>query len=488
MSEKQLSRRSFLRNAGIAGLATLLAGCAPKIVEVTKLVEKEKIVEKEKVVKETVVVKEQVEKKVEVTKIVEKEKIVEKIATSAAAPLPKSSIRFGFPGWGQSFCEIVVSQFLAVQPNVSVAMEPLAEPFVDKIFTMAAAGTTPDSQWLADAHVIPLASNKVMLDMTPLAEADPENPLPDIYPIMLGLGKFQNGLYMIAWAADAPVMYYNKTLFEKAGLPVPDPMGMKVQDFQLACQKITNEKEQTYGTSMPHSWWAVYVPWMVGYGGQFYNEDKSKVVIDSPQCIEACQALADLYCKYKGAVPPGANLGGDPFIMGKAATMLGNRMSCNSIRTANVKFEWNVCLPPIQPVKHTCGAGTMGPGVSVAAKTRGNEVVAWKLSSTIAKPATQKHFARAYLAIPVLMSLAKDPSWYEAPPPPANRDVFLEIPKRAITPPNPKNNDCGTVYLGETADIMNTSWEKMVIGCEPASKILPDAAKRINDCIARGGK
>jgi hypothetical protein len=47
--QQKLSRRIFLRTAGI-GAAAVVAGCAPKIVEVTKIV-----TEKE-VVKETVVV------------------------------------------------------------------------------------------------------------------------------------------------------------------------------------------------------------------------------------------------------------------------------------------------------------------------------------------------------------------------------------------------------------------------------------------------
>ncbi len=55
MAQKNLSRRQFLRGAGVAGagLVALLAGCQPKIVEVTTIVEK--AVEVEKIVKETVV-------------------------------------------------------------------------------------------------------------------------------------------------------------------------------------------------------------------------------------------------------------------------------------------------------------------------------------------------------------------------------------------------------------------------------------------------
>lgn len=478
MSE-QISRRAFLRRAGVmgAGLAAVLAGCQPKVVE--------------KIVVQTQVVEKKVEVPKEVTKVVEKTVVVEKKVEVKAAQLPKMKLTFGYGGWAKEMADVVIANFQAVEPNVDVEIAVIAGDFIQVLYTQAAAGTTGDAQWIADAHVMNLAHNKVMLDMQPLADADPETSalLKDVYPAMKGLGMWQNGLYMLAWAADAPVMYYNKELFTKAGLPEPNPLGMKVDEFQAACQKITNEKEQIYGTNIPESWWAVYVPWIEGYGGKFYSDDKSKTLIDSPEAIEACQALADLYCKYKGHVPRGANLGGDPFMVGKSATMITNRIGCFNIRKAGVKFEWNVCLPPIQPKKHVCGSGTMGPGVSTAAQKRGTHVAAYKLVSTILKPATQKHFARQYMSIPVLQSMAKDPSWYDLPAPPANRDVYLEIFKgRAIIPPAPKGPECGTVYVGETNKVMNDAWDQMVVGCKPAKEVLPAAAKLINDCIARGGK
>lgn len=477
-----MSRRQVLRYLGIGAAGATLSACAPKIVEVTKIVEKEKVVEKavEKLV--TQVVKETVKETV----------VVEKKVESKPAQLPKMTLRFGYGGWAKEMADVVIANFQAVEPNVDVVIEVIAGDLMQVLYTQAAAGTTGDAQWIADAYVMNLAHNKVMLDMQPLADADPETSslLQDVYPAMKGLGVWQNGLYMLAWAADAPVMYYNKDLFTKAGLPEPNPMGMKVDEFQLACQKITNEKEQIYGTNVAENWWAIYVPWIEGFGGKFYSDDKNKTLIDSPEAIEACQALADLYCKYKGHVPRGANLGGDAFLVGKSGTMMTNRIGSFNIRKAAVKFDWNVCLPVIQPKAHKCGSGTMGPGVSAAAKTRNTHVAAYKLVSTLIKPATQKHFARQYMSIPVLQSMAKDPSWYDLPAPPANRDVYLEIFKnnRAIIPPAPKGPECGTVYAGETNKIMNDAWDQMVVGCKPAKEVLPAAAKLINDCIARGGK
>ena len=474
----RLTRRELLRFAGVGSSALVLAACQPKVVE--KVVERTVVVTEQKVVQETVVVKEEVEK--EVTRGVEKE--------SAPAALPKMTLRFGYGGWAEDYATIMITNFQATEPNVDVELEVIAGDLIQKLYTMAAAGTTGDVQWIADAHVMNLGANNVMLDMTPLAEMDATFDVSDIYPVMLGLGKWQEKWYMIPWAADAPVLYYNKTMLENAGAPLPDPLkGYTVQELLQAAMQVHDEKEQIYGWNCSADWWAIYVPWVNGFGGSFYNDDKTQCTMDSPQAIEACQALADFYCKYKGgAVPVGAQYGGDPFILGKCAFYMTNRFFCKNIRTANVDFEWDVAVPPRQPVKHVAGAGTMGPGVSAAAAKRGTEWAAWKLASTIARPATQKHFARQYLSIPVLMSMEKDPSWYELEPPPANRDVFLEVPKIAITPPNPNTPDCGTVYVGETNKIMVDAWSQMRQGCVPAAEALPPAVEAINECMARGGR
>jgi len=60
MSDKELTRRGFLRLVAISGVGAFLAACAPsqpQIVKETVVVEKEKVVTQEKIVKETVVAK-----------------------------------------------------------------------------------------------------------------------------------------------------------------------------------------------------------------------------------------------------------------------------------------------------------------------------------------------------------------------------------------------------------------------------------------------
>jgi len=463
-----MTRRALLRYVGFGSIGLVLAACQPQVVKETVLVETEKIVEKEKVVKETVIVE-----------------------SGAPAPFPETTIRFGYPGWGQQFVDVMVTAFETGQPNVKVALEPVAGDLVEKYMTMATAGTCPEVMWSANAYVPPFAEAKVHLDLKPLAEKDPEDPLTDIIPTMLDECMYKGGWYIVPWAADAPVMYYNKALFKEAGIAEPPLEGFTVDEFVQAGKAITNPDKQTYGTSIPESWCAIYVPWMIGYGGAYFNEDKSKAIFDSPEASAGCQALADLYIKHNVAVPKGTDLGGDPFIMGKVGMAFGNRNTCANIRSVGVKFDWDVCLPPKQPVKHVAGCGTMGPAVySQAAKTV-DVNIAYELCRSIIRPSVQKAFARNYLAIPVLQSLLMDSSWYDLPAPPENRDTFAKIWDIAVgVMQYDQGFHCGTVYMGVISKAMTEAFDEMIVAKPPipAQQALTKAAKTINDCIANKGQ
>jgi ABC-type glycerol-3-phosphate transport system substrate-binding protein len=475
----RLTRRELLRFAGVGSSALVLAACQPKVVE--KVVERTVVVTEEKVVQETVVVKEEVEK--EVTRVVEKEVVAE------PSPFPKMTLRFTYNGDKALYTDYIVNAFQSRHPNVEVTIEPIpAADFNQKIFAMAAGATLPDAGWTSDARVMPFAENKVSIDMRPLADADPEPLFSDVYPAMQALGEYNSGLYMVAWAADAPVMYFNKTMLQDAGVEPPPPEGWTVDEFLANLTKVAQPDKQIYGWYGNEDWWAIYVPWMEGFGGSFFNEDKSQVLINSPECVEACQKLADSYVKYNFAIPKGATLTGNPFLMGLAACFIQNRNVCRSIRDVNPEWEWDVCLPPRQPVKHVCGSGTMGTSVYTAAVKNKTEQVSWELCKSVIMPSVQRTLARGYLIIPVLQSMAQDASWYELDPPPHNRDVYLMVMERAITPPMPAGPECGTVYMGAINQAMADAWQEMVVGAVPAKEALDKAAKRINDCIASGGE
>lgn len=397
------------------------------------------------------------------------------------------TLRFIPAGFHQDQDQQVVDQFHAEHPNITISFEPQSGNYNDKITAMQAANDLPDVIYTSDNRVKPFAANKVSADMEKLAAKDKASQalLKDVYPNMLNLGRVKSipGLYMLPWALDVLVLYYNKSLFQSAGVEFPKPT-WTINDLIDAAKRLTkltgDPASSQYGINLNWTWWAEYVPWMRGYGGDMLSEDGKKCTIDAAGAIDGIDAMASLVTKYQVAPPPGTDFGGDPFILGKVAMIANIRNTTVGIRKASVSFDWDVELRPAFPKKRVTGMGTAG--VSVTTQTKYPDQ-AWQLAKYTISPPAQKIYASSYAAVPVLQSMRNDPSWRNLPPPPANGDAFVKAADYGTLPPD-FPLACGTVYVGDVMTTMNDALTAIVTGKAAAASALRDAAAKINNCLA----
>src|SRR5919106_5541283 len=211
------------------------------------------------------------------------------------------TLRFVPAGFHADLDQIVVDQYAKENPHVTINFEPIPTEYVNKITALQAGGDLPDVIYVADAHVKPFAANKIAADMEKLAAKDKasQDLLKDVYPNMLALGKVKSipGLYMLPWALDVLLMYYNKTLFQQAGVELPKPT-WTVDDMINAARRLTKPHESgdpaqgQYGLTLSWTAWAEYVPWMRGYGGGLAGEEGKKEPIDAPGSEAGSGAVA----------------------------------------------------------------------------------------------------------------------------------------------------------------------------------------------------
>jgi multiple sugar transport system substrate-binding protein len=409
-------------------------------------------------------------------------------ATPAASQKP-ITLRFVPAGFHADLDQLVVDQYHAENPHVTISFEPIATAYVDKITSLQTGGDMPDVIYVADAHVKPFAANKIAADMEKLAAKDKASQalLKDVYPAMLELGRVKSipGQYMLPWALDVLVMYYNKTLFRQAGVELPKPT-WTVDDMITAAKRLTKEADDPaqaqYGLTLSWTAWSEYVPWMRGYGGDMVSEDGKKQLIDSPGSIDGIEAMAGLMTKHKVAPPIGTNFGGNAFQLGKVAMMFTIRNGTVAIRkNVGANFEWDVELRPAFPRKRVTGMGTAGTGVSTQTK---HPDEAWQLAKyTISAPA-QKIYATSYGSIPVLQSMRNDPSWRNLPAPPANADAFVKAAEYGTLPPDTPLS-CGTVYVGDLNVLMTSTLTDIVNGKVAPAAGLRAAAAQVATCMAK---
>ncbi|MBX3012100.1 MAG: extracellular solute-binding protein, partial [Caldilineaceae bacterium] len=191
--------------------------------------------------------------------------------------------------------DMLVKEFEAANPNAKVAIECAQGDYAEGIYAKAAAGNLPDVMFSADLFTVPFVENGVLLNLEDLASVDGNFSFDDIYPNILGLGQVIGtpGTFMIPASWDSVQMYYNKDLFTETGAPLPTDE-WSWDDLIEACKTIQTAKPDVncvaIGGASGWDWWAYFIPWVVGYGGQPVSEDFKTSTFSSEESLAGIQA------------------------------------------------------------------------------------------------------------------------------------------------------------------------------------------------------
>ncbi len=233
-------------------------------------------------------------------------------APAATATPAVTHLRFTF--WGSDMekaaIEQMVDTFEKQNPDIDVeAIQIPYEEYVAHLTAMLQSGEAPDVGYMSGLQAQLWAKEGKLLDMTDIIANDPllsTNLLATRY--YYAPGKIAG----VNTAIEATLLFYNKAVFDKAGVPYPpsDPAKAWTWDeFVVAAQRLTvdidgkhpgeegfdADKIRTYGVAFDkiYEGWTMY-PFIFSNGGQMVNEDGTRLLLDSPESAEAMQKLADL--------------------------------------------------------------------------------------------------------------------------------------------------------------------------------------------------
>ncbi|MCC9075792.1 sugar ABC transporter substrate-binding protein [Litorilinea aerophila] len=387
--------------------------------------------------------------------------------------------------------ELMINKFRETHPDFTVEVEYGASDYADKVFTMAAAGNLPDILYTADIYTAPFVDAGVLLDMQPFADADSEVNIDDVYESILGLGRVEGnpGLYMIPVSLDNVQVYYNKTIWEEAGAPLPTP-DWSWDDLIADCKIIQEAKPDIYCIGIGGSnggggfnWWAYVVPWIRGYGGDVLSADGTRSTLSTPEAMAGLQAYANLWVVHNVAIPLGNDLGGNCFINQKCATWLSIPIFAGIFRDSIEPgaFEWDVQVIPSHPKGRFTGMGTFGYAVS--ANTQ-HPQEAWDFVKTLITREGQEELGRTYRAMPLLKSMADSSLFDELEPPPANYRAFIDGQAYGILP-RTYPVECGSLYTGQVNAAMMAALETIIRGEGTAETVFPGVDAEIQACLDR---
>lgn len=175
-----------------------------------------------------------------------------------AAPSPRASV--SAPGFGQDatgvvqfwdrnttapFGQLLVKRFNATHKHLKVVLTPVQDTqYVTKLATAIRAGQPPDLVGIDDINSQLFIYHKAFLDLTPLVNALPERN--KLSPGAMRLTTENGHYYGTPYASDMSVLWYNKTLFRRAGLDPSKPPASYAEILKDA-RKITGLGHGIYG-------------------------------------------------------------------------------------------------------------------------------------------------------------------------------------------------------------------------------------------------
>jgi multiple sugar transport system substrate-binding protein len=145
------------------------------------------------------------------------------------------------------------------------------------------------------------------LNLQPLIENDPGVTLDDFYPQALQAYRRQGDLWGLPAEIDAAMLFYNKSLFDAAGVDYPRP-GWTWDNFLMAAARLT------WGTGAEKQWgfvtltdgWAEYPLALAAQRGGCLVDSRTSPTaptLDDPAVVDAVRWYADL-SQAHGVMPP----------------------------------------------------------------------------------------------------------------------------------------------------------------------------------------
>ncbi|MFF5210903.1 ABC transporter substrate-binding protein [Streptosporangium sp. NPDC000396] len=197
--------------------------------------------------------------------------------------------------------EKIAQEFGKAHPGITVKVEltPGSKDYWTKLQTSAAGGSAPDVFWMNGPRVGLWASQGALLPLSDRIAKDrfDTSKFPGSLNNLYTLGGKQYG---VPKDFDTIGLWYNKDLFDKAGVKHPDA-SWTWDDVREAAKKLTNAGKGVYGIAAPAWSQELYYNTIYQAGGYVISPDGKKSGFDDPASIEGLRFWVDIINKDKSS-------------------------------------------------------------------------------------------------------------------------------------------------------------------------------------------
>ncbi len=386
------------------------------------------------------------------------------IGCSAPAPTLSFAV-FGDPAEFAAY-EALVTAFSEAHPEIEVRLEhtPDQGAYRQKLATTFSAGSPPDVMLLNYRRFATFAETG---GLEPLGERLAASNLidsNDFFEIAISSFRWNEQLWCVPQNLSSLVVYYNRDLFDAAGVAYPSD-DWTWDDFLQTAQAVNGEQ---FAVGLSPRLFRL-APFVWQNEGEIVDDldTPTRLTLDSPAAIEAFEwfvALQTVHGVVPDAVAESAENQQSRFLNGTLPMIFNSRRGVPTYRTIT-DFEWDVA--PLPRGKTT--AGILHSDAYCLSANAENKDAAWTFIEFANSAEGQTIVAASGRTVPSLKSVAESPAFLDDLPP-ANARVFID------TAPTLRRVPIMAGWVG-VEEAMNKEIERAFYGQATVEEVLISAEK-----------
>jgi len=299
--------------------------------------------------------------------------------------------------------------------QIEVTVVP-ATDFVTKFGTMLASGSPPDIVAVDLIFVPQFAAAGQMTDITEKAKALPY--FDQLSPSHIRLSTYEDKIYALPFNAEGSVLFWNKDLFEQAGLD-PESPPTTWDEIYEAAKAINALGDDIYGFYFSGACAGcnafTFLPLIWATGGDVLSEDGMTATLDDPAVKEALEFYRKMW--EEGLIPPGSVADTGPeflntYVGGKIGMQGLGVFAITPLKTGDEPFDFGVTFLPGKDggVSSFAGGDSIGIPAGSRYADQAFEFIEWLTSDDV-----QLEQYAANFSLPIRTDLADNQYFQEDP-------------------------------------------------------------------------
>lgn len=370
-------------------------------------------------------------------------------AAFAEEPVTITYATFSASGAQEETLKKMVEVFEEKNPDIKVDVQLTGyDDYFTKLATTVGGGNAPDVFEMNMENFLAYMLRGACADLTGLV--DPASYSEGTLSAVSSDGK----LYAVPMSFSTCVLFYNKALFDQAGIDYPDDTWTWTE-AQAAAEKIRALGDDIWGYYQPISYNEFYKS-VKGNGGSLLNEDYTAFTVNTPENVAVLEAMLARVRGEDRVMPNAEDMAGrgdwDLFSEGKLGMLVSGIWGFQTF-TDQCDFDWDITVEPGFKDKSTFFFANVN---CVSTESDKQEAAARFVDAMGSDPDIVQLRLDASWELPTIADQTKLTQYLEVTPP-DNREAVFDSMDYAVAPPALLEQGAVSEIIGNVLGTLETN-------------------------------